>query len=445
MPEAIATTKRKFHRLLDTLTSYTNVPVQPLEPATPLTAREKLEQANERVRKRQRQDGSLSSIESRLTQNGSSIPLPRKVLRTSTSKQVEAAKNKSSPPHFSPWSQDTFLKRLHTFSRVSLWHPKPEEIDEVAWAKRGWQCVEVNTVACLNGCGSRVVVDLHVQRNKAMEEEEEDDSDEDDTSLEQALVARYKDEIIEGHSEHCLWRKSGCKDDIYRLQVVRPAVWQPALRSRYQSLQPIVDSIKDITVQQAGIAETKLTPVRLHAELTPEILPVSEAAEQVQARALDIAMHGWRGTSELNAELLNCDACFQRIGLWMYQPGYRARAAMDEDDDNNNSTATIDLLEMHREYCPWRNSHSQQASGTLAGLNASQILSRVVATYLKEKRRKSDEQTMSVEVDELADNLPDTPKLSRQEVEQQDRERESRLQKLKRLLTIKRPSKVVAK
>lgn len=429
MPEAIATTKRKFHRLLDTLTSYANAPAHSTEPATPLTAREKLEQASERVRKRQRQDGSLSSIESRFTQNGSSTSLPHKL-----SSKSSPRKHVDKTPNFSPWSQETFLQRLHTFNNVQLWHPKPIGIDELAWAKRGWRCVDVNTVAC-QVCGSRVLVNLNVQPRKIIDEDEPDDEE----ALEQALVTRYKEEIIAGHGVNCLWRQAGCKDDIYRLQVVRPAVWQPALKSRYKTLSSISDSIRDIKIRDTVDSATQMTIEQIHTELPTEILSSSDIAPDIQIRALKIAMHGWRGSSE--PTLLNCDACFQRLGLWMYQPGYRPRG-MDQDDDD---VPSINLVEMHREYCPWRTAESQQASGTLAGLNASEILFKVVATYLKEKRRRQEDQATSLDVPELPDPFTDAPKLSRQEIEQQDRERESRLQKLKRMLTIKRPPKTVNK
>lgn len=461
MPEAIATTKRKFHKLLDSLIpSHAIVPhtTTVSAPSAVLTTRERFEQASERARKRQRQsDSTLALSTAASSHNGSTTTLPRKTVGTSStitksSKDTNGVKETDrATPNFSPWSQETFLQRLRTFSRVSLWHPKPEAISEVEWAKRGWVCADVNTVACQGGCGRRVVVKLESPERHQVDGQNDGDIDEDDAddadadaALEQMLISRYQHEIIEGHTESCLWRKAGCKEDIYRLSVVRPAVWQPEIRTRYASLLDITDSIKDVTLrstQREGGSQSP--PDRLLAELPIEILPSSDASAESKAKALGIAMHGWRATSESYAELLHCDACFQRVGLWMYQPGYRtSSSSTTADEEEDTGPPTIDLVEMHREHCPWRNAQSQHASGSLAGLNACEILGRVVSTYAREQRRRTAERAVP-RPEDLADVEDETPLpvLSRDEVDRLDKERESKLQRLKKLFSIKRPSR----
>lgn len=361
-------------------------------------------------------------------------------------------------PNFSPWSQETFLARLKTFSRVSYWHPKPEVIGEVHWAKRGWSCVDLNTVACKGGCERRVVVKLDTIGTvvkKALENETEavgndDDEEEvDETELEQALAERYRDEIVNGHTETCLWRKTGCKDDIYRLSLVRPVVWKPQLSERYTSLLGVSASIKDVLVKSLSAPDTGSMPYeRLAAELPADVFSGTGTDSHVRDRALNMALHGWHGSSEFHADLLRCDTCFQRIGLWMYQPGYKPGKKNNEtheDDPDDDEIATVDLVEMHREHCPWKNAISQKATGSLAGLNACQILHRVVSTYAREQRRKSEEQSGTTESAETPGSPEvETPKPSREEIDRQDKERESRLRKLKKMFTVKRSSKVEA-
>lgn len=359
-------------------------------------------------------------------------------------------------PNFSPWSQETFLARLKTFSKVSYWHPKPEVIGEVHWAKRGWSCVDLNTVACKGGCERRVVVKLDTMGTvvkKALANDDDDEEEEvDEAELEQALAERYQDEIVNGHTETCLWRKAACKDDIYRLSLVRPVVWKPLLQEGYTSLLGVSKSIKNITLKSANAIDTAYLPYeRLASELPADALPPTETDPNLKAKALEIALHGWRGSCEFRADLLHCETCFQRIGLWMYQPGYKPGKPSNEPNENNeedeeDEIAVIDLTEMHREHCPWRNAVSQKATGSLEGLNACQILHRVVSTWTREQRRKSDEQQRGVSEDLHAPGSPEveTPKLSREEVERQDKERESRLRKLKRMFTVKRLSKTEA-
>ncbi|KAK3648376.1 hypothetical protein LTR56_007493 [Elasticomyces elasticus] len=415
MPEAIATTKRKFYKALESLNSTSST--RPAEPAT------------KRVRR------SLSTSTSTRVSSVTKVP-------------ESNGETSRKPPNYSPWSHETFLARLKTYSSVSLWHPKPEAISEVEWARRGWVCVDVNTVACKGGCEKRVVVSLLFDKTDDNADESntgvDDEDSEDESMKEDALVARYQSLLVDGHSTACPWHKAGCKDDIYHLQVVRPSIWQPELRKRYQSLRELDPVIRDVNVTTIPHeSANSLPPERLLADVPSDLLDEADSTSKDSARALDIALHGWRGSQDSGNDLLHCDACFQRVGLWMYQPGYQQSRASSDDDDE--SMATLDLLELHRDHCPWRNPGTQKASGTLSGLNASQILQRVVSTYAREQRRKSDmasKTPQQLENDDQVDDedlyAPASPAPSKEEVEQQDKERESKLKRLKSLFSIKR-------
>jgi hypothetical protein len=452
MPEevALATTKRKFYKALDTFTTNSQVSLAPAASGNststkrPATAAAAFDEARERASKRLRHSTSSSS----LPQKAYNTPA------TAARKESNGSRSKD-PPNFSPWSHETFLARLKTFSSVSLWHPKPEAISEVEWAKRGWVCLGVNTVACKGGCERRVVVSLDpVKKARAEEDdaEEDEDASEDEAAFEQALAERYRDVIVEGHAPSCLWRKAGCKDDIYHLQIVRPSVWQPELRKRVESIRSIGGHVKDLKLRPVNKDGIKmLATERLLKDLPSDITGGSSAEPDgdVDVQALETSLHGWRGSTESNSALLHCDACFQRIGLWMYQPGYHAAGAVSEDDDTDDPS-TVDLVEMHRDHCPWRNAATQKASGYLKGLNASEVLQRVVSTCARDHRRKSQEQAPAAEGEaepSTVEKEPDIepPVLSREEIARQDKERESRLRKIKNMFTIKRRSKSVPK
>jgi len=276
----------------------------------------------------------------------------------------------------------------------------------------------------------------------------EDDEDETRLELERALVSRYKKMIADGHAEHCMWRTSGCRDDVYRVQVIRPSVWQPDLRRRCQSIHKISSAVKNVTIKPVEVEDGKIQPAsRLIKDLPTDILGNDEASadDETVAKVLTVALHGWRGSREAGSELLNCDACFQRIGLWMYQPDYKRSRPTSSDDETEEEAAVVDLLEMHREHCPWRNGSTQVASGSLAGLSASEILHRVVTTYARDTRRKSQEQVGELDGQEGEEANGEEaevqiPKASREEVAKQDKERESRLRKLKSLFSVRRKS-----
>ncbi|KAK3714064.1 hypothetical protein LTR37_008093 [Vermiconidia calcicola] len=467
MPEAVAlaTTKRKFYKALDSLNNSSQVSIAPsISESTkvakrPATAAAAFDEARERAAKRLRHSTSSSSLPYKVTPSPTPSP-------TASKRVHEKSKD---PPNFSPWSHETFLSRLKTFASVSLWHPKPDAINEVEWAKRGWVCVEVNTVACKGGCEKRVVVTLNSAKKKVTEQQqeeveraeddgEEDDEEADQATFEQALVERYQNVIVEGHNQSCLWRKTGCKDDVYHLQVVRPSVWQPELRKRLQSTLAISSAIQNVKISTVSKEGLKISaPERLLKDLPADIIgsASSTIGSYALISALEVALHGWRGSTESGSELLHCDACFQRIGLWMYQPGYRPAASHSDDYEDGADPAIIDLVDMHREHCPWRNAATQRASGSLKGLNACEIMYRVVSTYARDQRRRSDEHsatTNNVEADQERDAAADATEdsespavLSREEVARQDKERESRLRKIKSLFMIKRRSKSVPK
>jgi hypothetical protein len=112
-------------------------------------------------------------------------------------------------PNFQPFSQEQFLRRLKTFADVKRWTNKPDAIDEVQWAKRGWVCDTWNTVACKGGCEQRVAIKLYPRRKDA-EGNDMDLTENVDEDVDETLVEKYRELIVDGHYEDCLWRKRGC-------------------------------------------------------------------------------------------------------------------------------------------------------------------------------------------------------------------------------------------
>merc|ERR1711939_408093 len=99
---------------------------------------------------------------------------------------------------------------------------------------------------------------------------------------------------------------------------------------------------------------------------------------------------------------------------------------------------------------PWRNPDIQCALGTLKGLNACQVLQTCVSAFVKDERRREERQRRGVhqpdtnEDEEGHESALPPPAPSRDEIEKQDKERESRLKRLKSLFSIKRKSTVAA-
>ena len=94
---------------------------------------------------------------------------------------------------------------------------KPEQVDEVQWAKRGWSCVGRERVGCVGGCAKEVVVKLEDDPLESSEDQEADRTEKDDDEEEdwrekarEQLVEKYAEMITTGHGGGCLWRRRGC-------------------------------------------------------------------------------------------------------------------------------------------------------------------------------------------------------------------------------------------
>lgn len=222
-PPALATTKRKFHKLLDNLTASTsttsltstlyessnNASTGSLpEPGSPEPA-PKRPRSSEASMERQRQ---ISAGQARIQALKDQLLTPKRksTMRVVGAQPQQTASTPRKAPNFQPYSQDLFLGRLKTFADVKKWTTKPDAISEVEWAKRGWSCDTWNTVACKGGCEKRVAVKLRPKR-KAVDGRDIDMSEDLSYDVEPSLVSRYAALIIDGHSEDCLWRKAGCQ------------------------------------------------------------------------------------------------------------------------------------------------------------------------------------------------------------------------------------------
>lgn len=69
---------------------------------------------------------------------------------------------KENQPSYLPSDREAFLKRLETYRNISDWMPKPETVNEVEWAKRGWVCTKNERVRCVT-CNVEIMVKLNKQ------------------------------------------------------------------------------------------------------------------------------------------------------------------------------------------------------------------------------------------------------------------------------------------
>ncbi|KAL5001873.1 C3HC zinc finger-like-domain-containing protein [Aspergillus recurvatus] len=360
MSYALETKKRKFHRVLESLTK----PSNPGSSGQTTSATAQHAPSAKRARLSGRDDSILNSVRKDILKNARPTSRASSVLSQSR-------------PSFVPWDRECFLERLETFRRVDRWSPKPSAVNEVEWAKRGWICTDVARVTCVGGCGGSVVV-------KIPDELDELDGYDVDKIKERKevranLVQKYTGLIVQGHGENCPWRNKGCDATIHRLPLTNPDIAISNLQSRYSHLLKMADqlpapdflpvpdgfNIKDtISILPAGILQT---PEVLHETTeTQQPLsynnqePVSQSPVQnllsINEAAFVLAFLGWDSVDGTQG-LAGCGACFRRLGLWMYKPKGEGEAPVHDP---------LDAASEHMEYCPWINGRAQSGTGRLA-------------------------------------------------------------------------------
>lgn len=399
MRDSLESSKRKFHKLLENITASADRPSTP--GASAVGASKRL-----RLTPRSRLAASHPLVNSQ-----TNLRVIRRVPSEAVKKEEE---DESKIPNFAPWNRDHFKRRLKTYASAAWWSTKPDAVNEVAWAGRGWICEGKNRVACKGGCEERVVVAL---RGRLKDESGKDiEGTEDlDADVDEGLIKKYEKLIVEGHDEDCLWRTLGCTDDIMRMPLARPVIWQPALRERYTSFVkaqqslPSFDRIKyplDLDAIDKLLGHDFFHPEYAEDAADAEAVAVASSPE-VHKVALAFALLGWHGSQEGGPGAFptaTCPECFRRIGLWLYSNrpasssstysplsrslrGGRPPSAGANLDDGTADEEALDLVDSHKSFCPWVNATSQATPGVLAGLSGHQIMEKVIANWAGFKAR----------------------------------------------------------
>lgn len=151
--------------------------------------------------------------------------------------------------------------------------------------------------------------------------------------------------IVTEHEDSCLWRKRGCDETIYRLQLANPTVSRPAFTARYTSLLKIRNEIPP----SLSHPELDLCSIRHSPEATDDG-PIYEAA-------VILALFGWQNEDPSIPSLVTCSACFRRLGLWLFRKkAIKLEETLDSmeglETEEEASVSRLDVIGEHREVKP---------------------------------------------------------------------------------------------
>lgn len=288
--------------------------------------------------------------------NGAQTTISNIVLRKWSGNNEKKALFK---PRFCPGDRDELLRRLASFQELTDWTPKPDPVNEVQWAKRGWICQGKERVRCTL-CNKELVVKLNRKEVDGKEIAVLIPSE-----IEEALVQKYLELIVTSHADDCLWRKRGCDDALLRLPLSNRHNAIQDLRRRYDqvcarnSFLPYEFNLRLPEKINIDTILSQLPPDFFTSPPPPATNPSGSAPNRV---ALVLAVCGWEGLDNQRGGAVpnaaSCHTCLRRLGLWMFK-------SKEIDPETNQVLVPapmdhLDPVREHRFFCPWKNAEAQQ-------------------------------------------------------------------------------------
>lgn len=214
-------TKRKFNALLQGLSSPR--PTSPDSNQDNMNGRYSSGAAsNDAILQKRRRLGFPESTAPTLYSPSSTTSNFSNVILRRSGTHLNSKNATSAPARYCPGDREELLKRLATFQEITDWTPKPDKVNEIEWAKRGWICQGKEKVRCVL-CHKELIVKLNRKEEDGKEVPVLVSSEIGRFAMlgtsparnltlftESALVDKYFDLIVSSHQQDCLWRKRGC-------------------------------------------------------------------------------------------------------------------------------------------------------------------------------------------------------------------------------------------
>ncbi|KAF5024082.1 hypothetical protein F66182_3826 [Fusarium sp. NRRL 66182] len=245
-----------------------------------------------------------------------------------TQGQDASKSSKGAPARYAPTDRTDLLKRLGTFQEITDWTPKPDKVNEVEWAKRGWVCHGKETVRCL--------------------------------LCHRELVVKLNRKVVDGKEVSVLVASE--IDSLLRLSLTNANASLKALRERYDELLARRAFLPyEFNLRLPDELDLDQVLAQLPQEFFTKPTPAKGAGAQPNRVALALALMGWQGLNNARIGAVpnsaSCHTCLRRLGLWMF------KSKEVTDDGEVLVPAPMDFLDPvreHRFFCPWSNPQTQR-------------------------------------------------------------------------------------
>lgn len=231
---------------------------------------------------------------------------------------------------------------------------------------------------------------------------------------------------------------------IHRLPLTNPDTAINALRERYLKISKTRDQLPS--------KETIELPEQLSIEeiisiLPPDFLETTKgdstqkgntSVEEIDYRSFVFAFFGWDVVKDGSSGLLECRACFRRLGLWLYKPKEEGKEPVYDK---------LPVHSEHMDYCPWINGTAQSATATAADKPEGLLCGwQILAQGIRTKHRRRVKATITpreatpVDSDTLSLDSTATDEATQRA---KDKEWWSKLRRVREALHVKGPKKSI--
>lgn len=189
-------------------------------------------------------------------------------------------------------------------------------------------------------------------------------------------------------------------DDIYHIPIPNRAQGTADLLARYRSFASIANDLpilENLIYPDPRIEDIlKRVPASF---FSPPGSDVSETPPSTPTEVLSFlfAVFGWKGVSETKISMAVCGHCHQRVGLWLVKDDRLKE--MSKKLDVPIETLRLNLVESHREHCPWKNPRTQHnpTDGPIANMAGWQTQEFMLLGIRREKKEREPTHTRNIE------------------------------------------------
>ncbi|KAJ0342880.1 hypothetical protein COL922a_000704 [Colletotrichum nupharicola] len=254
---------------------------------------------------------------------------------------------------YAPTDRNELLKRLASFQEITDWTPKPDRVNEIEWAKRGWVCQGKDRVRC-SLCNKELVVKLNKREVDGKEVP--------------VLVASDVDSLL-------------------RLSLTNAKLSMEALRQRYDELcarKSFLPYEFNLRLPEGLNVDSVLAQLPEDFFTNPPPAKDSPVPKRPNKVALALAMTGWQGLTNPRIGAVpnsaSCHTCLRRLGLWMFKSkevNAEGEVLVPAPMDH------LDPIREHRFFCPWKNPVAQRLSTAKPGSESDMAAWKCLAQVLK--------------------------------------------------------------